>query len=40
MEKIVCAKSEVPSKCGNCGGQLNIGGPIWNGKIHDIDFVK
>jgi len=19
---------------------LNIGGPIWNGKIHDIDFVR
>lgn len=40
LEKIVCAKTEVPQKCGNCGGQLNIGGPIWNGKIHDIDFVK
>jgi tRNA G26 N,N-dimethylase Trm1 len=40
LEKIVCAKNEVPQKCGNCGSPLTIGGPIWNDKIHDIDFIK
>jgi tRNA (guanine26-N2/guanine27-N2)-dimethyltransferase len=40
FEKIVCAKNEVPQKCGTCGSPLMIGGPIWNDKIHDIDFVK
>lgn len=40
FEKIVCAKNEVPQKCGTCGSSLMIGGPIWNDKIHDIDFVK
>ena len=36
----MCAKTEVPSKCGTCGSQLIIGGPIWNDRIHNIDFVK
>jgi tRNA (guanine26-N2/guanine27-N2)-dimethyltransferase len=26
--------------CGSCDGKMMIGGPIWNGKIHDIDFVR
>ena len=39
-EKIVCEKSEVPCKCGVCGSDLMIGGPIWNDKIHNINFVK
>ena len=39
-ERIVVAKSEVPCKCGVCGSDLVIGGPIWNDKIHNIDFVK
>ena len=38
--KTICAKNEVPSKCGVCGGQLVIGGPIWNDKLHNLDFVK
>ncbi len=39
-EKIVCAKTDVPSKCGVCGSPLIIGGPIWHDRIHNIDFVK
>lgn len=30
----------MPSVCGSCDGKMMIGGPIWNGKIHDIDFVR
>lgn len=39
VERITCARTEVPSRCGNCEGQLQIGGPIWNGRIHNLDFV-
>lgn len=39
-DKIVCGKNSVPERCGSCGGQLTIGGPIWHDKIHNMDFVK
>lgn len=39
-KKFSVAKFEVPSKCYTCDGTLQMGGPIWNQKIHDIDFVK
>ena len=39
-EKIVNAKTEVPSNCTTCGSQLMLGGPIWNRSIHNIEFVK
>jgi tRNA (guanine26-N2/guanine27-N2)-dimethyltransferase len=39
-DKIVCGRTEVPSKCGTCGSHLMIGGPIWHDKIHNMDFVK
>ena len=33
-------KVTVPSCCRVCDGPLVIGGPIWNKKLHNIDFVK
>lgn len=39
-DKIICAKSRVPEKCGSCGDRLMVGGPIWNAEIHNLDFVK
>ena len=26
--------------CMHCGGRLQVGGPVWNGPIHDAAFVK
>jgi tRNA G26 N,N-dimethylase Trm1 len=40
VESIRCARVDAPSVCGSCDEKLIIGGPIWNGKIHDIDFVR
>lgn len=30
----------MPRECGSCGGSLIIGGPIWSGRIHNLDFVE
>jgi tRNA (guanine26-N2/guanine27-N2)-dimethyltransferase len=38
--KIVNARSEVPERCRTCGGSLQLGGPIWNDKIHKTEFVE
>ena len=40
VESIRCARVDAPSFCGSCDGKLMVGGPIWNGKIHDLDFVR
>ncbi|KAI9509622.1 N2 N2-dimethylguanosine tRNA methyltransferase [Russula earlei] len=29
----------VPEKCPECGSPLHIAGPMWNGRIHDPQFV-
>jgi N2,N2-dimethylguanosine tRNA methyltransferase len=29
----------VPEKCPECDSSLHIGGPMWNGQIHDPQFV-
>jgi tRNA (guanine26-N2/guanine27-N2)-dimethyltransferase len=29
----------VPEKCPECGSSLHVGGPMWNGQIHDPQFV-
>lgn len=39
-DKYQLAKVTVPNQCRVCSGPLVIGGPIWNDKIHNIDFVK
>ncbi len=39
-DKIVVGRNEVPACCGTCNGPLQIGGPIWHDKIHNIEFVK
>ncbi|KAL7747942.1 RNA methyltransferase tRNA(m5U54)methyltransferase [Sorochytrium milnesiophthora] len=31
--------AHVGSECKSCGSRLHIGGPIWNGPLHDRDFV-
>ena len=30
----------VPEKCPECGSPLHIAGPMWNGQIHDPQFVS
>ncbi|KAI0006165.1 tRNA methyltransferase [Russula compacta] len=30
----------VPEKCPECGSPLHIAGPMWNGQIHDPQFVN
>ncbi|CDW84572.1 -dimethylguanosine trna methyltransferase family protein [Stylonychia lemnae] len=32
--------SSIPNRCTVCEGPLAMGGPIWNGKIHNIEFVQ
>jgi tRNA G26 N,N-dimethylase Trm1 len=32
--------NQAPSNCGVCGSNMQIGGPIWSDKIHNIDFVN
>lgn len=39
-EKIVNAKVEVPEKCLTCESNLVLGGPIWNDKIHSVEFAE
>lgn len=29
----------VPEKCPECGSPLHVAGPMWNGRIHDPQFV-
>jgi tRNA (guanine26-N2/guanine27-N2)-dimethyltransferase len=29
----------IPEQCPVCGGNLNIGGPLWCGDMYDADFV-
>ena len=29
----------VPEKCPECGSSLHVAGPMWNGPIHDSQFV-
>ena len=29
-----------PCKCDVCQGDLIIGGPFWNQKLHDMEFLK
>jgi tRNA (guanine26-N2/guanine27-N2)-dimethyltransferase len=29
----------VPEKCPECGSPLHVAGPMWNGQIHDPQFV-
>ncbi|KAH6918541.1 guanine-N2--methyltransferase [Coprinopsis sp. MPI-PUGE-AT-0042] len=29
----------VPEKCGECGSGLHVAGPMWNGPLHDPEFV-
>lgn len=31
---------EVPHQCETCGSKLQLGGPIWNEKIHNLEFVE
>jgi len=31
---------QIPNRCSVCEGPLAMGGPIWNGRIHNIDFVQ
>jgi tRNA (guanine26-N2/guanine27-N2)-dimethyltransferase len=26
--------------CPVCSGQFHVGGPLWNGKMHDANFLK
>jgi len=39
-DKFKVAALEVPSECGSCGGRLQMGGPIWNKHIHNLNFVR
>ena len=34
------SEDKVPVCCPHCEGRLQIGGPIWHGRIHDEDFLK
>lgn len=34
------AKVTAPRECLVCDGFLSIGGPIWNQKLHNVDFLK
>jgi tRNA (guanine26-N2/guanine27-N2)-dimethyltransferase len=34
------SEDKVPVCCPHCEGRLQIGGPIWHGRIHDDDFLK
>ncbi len=29
----------VPEKCPECGSPLHVAGPMWNGPIHDSQFI-
>jgi tRNA (guanine26-N2/guanine27-N2)-dimethyltransferase len=29
----------VPERCPECGSPLHVAGPMWNGRIHDPQFV-
>ena len=29
----------VPEKCPECGSSLHVAGPMWNGPIHDSQFI-
>ena len=40
VDKFQVARMSLPNRCTTCEGPLALGGPIWNGKIHDIDFVQ
>ena len=40
MSKIRAARVEVPSQCGVCDGNLQLGGPIWSDPLHCADFVQ
>jgi tRNA (guanine26-N2/guanine27-N2)-dimethyltransferase len=39
-EKYKLPQFKLPSCCIVCDGALVMGGPIWNDKIHNVDFVK
>jgi len=39
-EKYQLSRLSVPSRCTICDGPLTMGGPIWNQKIHDLDFAQ
>lgn len=38
--KIAAAKITVPFVCATCDANLIIGGPIWNQKMHEVEFCK
>ncbi|SBT47723.1 N(2),N(2)-dimethylguanosine tRNA methyltransferase, putative [Plasmodium ovale wallikeri] len=37
--KYKSSKLHVSNKCEECGGDMQIGGPIYIGKLHNIDFI-
>lgn len=39
-DKYKLPQFKIPNRCTVCDGALVMGGPIWNGKIQNIDFVK
>lgn len=38
--KVAAARITVPFRCKVCDGNLVIGGPIWNPRMHDVEFCK
>ena len=39
-DKFQVSRQNVPASCKVCDGTLLVGGPIWNQKIHDLEFVQ
>lgn len=38
--KVGLGRAMTPACCNVCGGQLFIGGPIWNRPIHNVEFAQ
>eukprot|EP00347_Sterkiella_histriomuscorum_P008091 403346405 len=40
IDKYQISRLTVPNRCTVCEGPIAMGGPIWNQKIHDVNFAQ